>query len=78
MSELNTLCEVFKNFQSGKLKCDKLSTHRVKKFKTIVYELGRIGTATHKKKNILSSLHGGYLLNKLLPLAVSFLGKLIK
>ena len=74
--QIKTLCEIFKNISSRKLKCDKLTENRLIKYKSDIKNL--TNTRSYNKKTILRSIRGGFLLNLLLPIAVSFLSKLVK
>ena len=74
--EVKSLCEIFKNIASRKLKCDKLIKSKLINYKSDIKNLAN--KTAHNKKQILRSIRGGFLLNLLLPIAVSFLTKLVK
>ena len=74
--QIKSLCEIFKNISSRKLNCDKLTISKLIKYKSDIKNL--TNTRSHNKKRILRSIRGGFLLNLLLPIAVSFLSKLVK
>ena len=74
--QVKSLCEIFKNISSRKLTCDKLTLSKLTKYKSEIKNLAN--KTSHNKKKIISSIRGRFLLNLLLPIAVSFLTKLVK
>ena len=74
--EVKSLCEIFINISSRKIPCDKITISKLRNYKSDINNLTN-KTAFNKKK-ILRSIRGGFLLNLLLPIAVSFLTKLVK
>ena len=74
--QVKSLCEIFKNILSRKITCDKLTKSKLSNYKSDIKNLAN--KTSHNKKKILRSIRGGFLLNLLLPIAVSFLTKLVK
>ena len=74
--QIKSLCEIFKNIASRKLNCDKLIKSKLRNYKSDIKNLAN--KTAYNKKKILRSIRGGFLLNLLLPIAVSFLTKLVK
>ena len=74
--QIKSLCEIFKNIASRKLNCDKLIKSKLRNYKSDINNLAN--KTAYNKKKILRSIRGGFLLNLLLPIAVSFSTKLVK
>ena len=74
--QVKSLCEIFKNISSRKLTCDKLTLSKLTKYKSEIKNLAN--KTSHNKKKNLRSIRSGFLLNFLLPIAVSLLTKLVK
>ena len=75
---LNILCEIFTNLIRKKFPCSKIAKHRLVKYDSEIRMLANNQSPALKRRKILASVRGGYLLNILLPIATSFLSTILK
>ena len=77
-NHINTISEICKNFLAKNLTQDPNIIKKVKKSKKEIRLIALKKTPLYKKKKILQTRKGGFILNVLLPLAATLLGSLIK
>lgn len=76
--QINTISEICKNFLSKNLTQDPSIIKKVKQSKKEIKDIALKKTPLYKKKAILQTRKGGFILNVLLPLAASVLTSLIR
>ena len=76
-NDTKLVCEVFVNLLVGNLTKSKKILNKLEKYREEIRKLADKKIALRKKKQILYSKKGGFLLGALLPLAVTVLSKLI-
>ena len=74
---LASLAEVFSNFLQSNLPASKPTIKRLRRYRDAIQKVARKSTKVSEKRNILRSRRGGAILSALLPLAATFLSKLL-
>ena len=77
-NDTKLVCEIFINLLSGNITKSKKILNKLEKYRNYIRYLADKKIALQKKKKILYSKKGGFLLGALLPLAVTVLSRLIK
>lgn len=77
-TELNYISEIFSNFIKSNLKTDKTVFKKIVKLKKYIRNVASRNFSKSRKLRILKSTRGGYILQLLLPLAISALTILLK
>lgn len=74
---LSSLAEVFANFLQSNLPASKPVIKKLKRYRDTIQKVARKTTKVSDRRNILRSRRGGAILSVLLPLAATFLSRLL-
>lgn len=76
--QINAICEIFFNFLRRNLTTDIKILNKLKKYKSLIRQIGAKSTGIKIKRALLGSKRGGGVLSILLPIAASLIGSLIR
>ena len=75
-SEINSVIEIFINFLNRNIKCRKGFLNSIKKHKKHFFKITKKSNSLNKKKKLLTSKVGGFLLQSILGIAIPLLTRM--
>ena len=75
-NELKAIIEIFKNFLHKNIQCKTSFIKMLKKYSNYFHKITKKSFALSKKRKILTSKTGGFLLSSLLNLAIPLISKI--
>lgn len=77
-SNINSISEIFHNILKGKLPCSRYKIKKITPYKNCAKNIGEKKFSVKKRRKIINSLKGGWLISILIPAALKTISEIVR